>query len=187
MTISFNPNSAMDPRSARYYENLMQNGHWNEIDPIYINKDTKMVVDGNHKLAAALNVNEVDKLKFRQISDGDWEKIRKISDRTLFLKKLYQHSKPIKKPDNIKKTSNLFNRDITGGQVLPGEFKEMSLSLILKNILFESVSKLVDDIKDKYNPKSFQLYEHGNDIVLGLIVLGKEHQGKGIGSKTNLL
>jgi len=183
MTISFNPNSAMDPRSARYYENLMQNGHWNEIDPIYINKDTKMVVDGNHKLAAALNVNEVDKLKFRQISDGDWEKIRKISDRTLFLKKLYQHSKPIKKPDNIKKTSNLFNRDITGGQVLPGEFKEMSLSLILKNILFESVSKLVDDIKDKYNPKSFQLYEHGNDIVLGLIVLGKEHQGKGIGSK----
>lgn len=53
----------------------------------------------------------------------------------------------------------------------------------LKILLFENAHQLQRELQTKYNPKSLQLYEHGNDIVLGLIVLGREHQGMGVGSK----
>ena len=50
-------------------------------------------------------------------------------------------------------------------------------------LLLESITTFAEQVKNNLGLKQFSLYEKGNDIYLNSIIVGREQQGQGLGSK----
>lgn len=50
-------------------------------------------------------------------------------------------------------------------------------------LLLESLIAFAEQVKNDLGLKQFSLYEKGNDIYLNSIIVGREQQGQGLGSK----
>jgi len=67
----------------------------------------------------------------------------------------------------------------------------MKINKILKLIegfedidyLLESIEQFSNSVRERLGIAQFSLYEKGDDIYLNTIIVGKENQGKGLGSK----
>ena len=50
-------------------------------------------------------------------------------------------------------------------------------------LILESLMAFAEEVKNQLGLKQFSLHERGNDIYLNSIIVGREQQGQGLGSK----
>lgn len=60
---------------------------------------------------------------------------------------------------------------------------DMTIRNLIKEILSESIESWANAIETKYGRKAFHVYEHKDYIKLDTIIVGKENQGNGVGTK----
>lgn len=49
--------------------------------------------------------------------------------------------------------------------------------------ILESINMFAEDVKNRLGLEQFSVFERGDDIFLNSIIVGKNNQGRGIGSK----
>lgn len=59
----------------------------------------------------------------------------------------------------------------------------MTIRKLIESILRENIESWASAIETKYGLKVFHVYEHKDYIKLDTIIVGKENQGNGIGTK----